>query len=96
MTDTQTFTALISQAVIDEYLDTGKPVRPADIAHRLTEDNGKSVVSEDKVRRNIRKNHGFVVGCFYQEVEVPTYSTVRAAAYLPNLETLRRIIIAAR
>jgi hypothetical protein len=97
MTETETiaFRAAIGTAAVDEYLETGKPVRPADIARRMG-------VSDAKVRKAIREDHGFVTGCTYTEVQVPTFSkdypgmqhgSAKAAAYLPNLSTLRAIII---
>ena len=88
----------IGNAVVEEYLVTGEPVRPDAIATRLG-------WSGDKVRRLIRKEGGFVPGCHYEAVQVATYSksyrgmqhgVVKADAYLPHLSTLRKVIVAAR
>ncbi len=95
--------ATIGEAVTEEYIATGAPVRYEGIVTRLVEMGVHW--SEAKVRKAIRDAHMFVPGCHMTEVEVATFSKnypgmqhgyAKATAFEPARDTLRQVIIRAR
>ncbi len=84
---------IISAAIVELYLQTGEPVRPAAIA-------AHTKWSEAKVRRVMRER--VIPRCVAVQVEVPTYSksyrgmqhgTTRAWAHEPTKDALRDLVL---